>query len=351
MTDFHMDQVIRRSLTSAPQLLTAYLQWVNRGWPAARRRLTVAVALLIAWILVVSAYLRVDRAAGISLLAWLQRHAVLLAGASALVASILVSRRRALNKRAISRSWTASLPVERSTAKWQVVAIESAPALAIAGLLATVFGSLTTIALFRVDMPAPISTWAAMTGGVVLGTALSYWIPAPKQEEGYELSRYVPYRRRAGTRIPIGSLSALESWPIRQMFAGATPKTVARATLPIILLMPMGSTADVAMLVMGLLAVMGMLLLLVTAVIAVSAEATRWLQPLPVGSGLMARKILIRPLALMLCATSIESWLLWVLGMTVSRCIRSGVIIVVVSAVFAATGSIFTISRKARNGR
>jgi hypothetical protein len=207
------------------------------------------------------------------------------------------------------------------------------------------------IVLFHADIPAPISTWAVMTGGVVLGTVLSYLIPAPKEEEIYERSRYVPHRRRAATPIPTGSLSALGSWSVRQMFASARPKAVARATIPIMVLTPMGSTADAAMLVMGLFAVIGALVLLGTSVIAVSAKATRWLQPLPLGSGLIARRILIRALALMLCATSIESWLLWVLGAPVARCIMMGVLTLVATSVFAIGGSILTIFRKDRSSR
>jgi len=351
MKSLHVDRVNRRWLTRAPQLLTAYLVWVNRGGPAARRAYTVALTFFIAWTLAASAYLQTDRAAALSTLAWLHRHTLFLAGISAFAAGILVSRRRALNKKEASRSWTAALPMKRSTAKWQAIAIESAPALAIVGLLAAAFGDLCVIAFFRPDIPAPISAWGAMTGGVVLGTALSYLMPAPKEEERYEGSRYVPHRRRAATPIPTGSLSALGSWPVRQMFASARPKAVARASLPIIVLMPMGSTADVAMLVMGLFVAVGALALLGTSAISVSAKAARWLRPVPVGSGLLARRLLMRTLAVMLCATVIGSWLLWVMGTPVNRCITGGALTLIASTVLAVSGSLFTIARNHRSGR
>jgi hypothetical protein len=346
-----MDRVTRRWLTRAPQLLTAYLVWVNRRGAAARRAYTVALTLFIAWTLAASVYFQTDREAALATLAWLPRHILFLAGISAFAAGILVSRRRALNKKEALRSWTAALPMKRSTGKWQAIAIESSPALTMVSLLAAAFGGLSVIALFHADTPAPISAWGAMTGGVVLGTALSYWMPAPKEEELYEGSRYVPHQRRAATPIPKASFSALGSWPVRQMFASARPKAVARASLPIILLMPMGSTADVAMLVMGLSVAVGALVLLGTSVVSVSAKAARWLRPVPVGSGLLARRLLMRTLAVMLCATVVGSWLLWVMGTPVNRCVTGGTLTLIGSSVLAVSGCLLTIARKRRSGR
>jgi hypothetical protein len=210
---------------------------------------------------------------------------------------------------------------------------------------------LSVSSLFDSDMPAPLSAWGAMTGGVMLGTALSYWMPAPKEEELYEGSRYVPHRRRAQTPIPTGSLSALGSWPVRQMFANARPKAVARACLPIIVLMPMGSTADVAMIVMGLFVAAGALVLSATSVISVSAKAARWLGPLPLDSGLLARRLLMRTLVAMLCATVIGSWLLWVMGTPVNRCITGGSLALIGSSLLAIGGSLFAIVRNHGSGR
>ncbi len=177
----------------------------------------------------------------------------------------------------------------------------------------------------------------------MLGAGLSYLLPAAKQEEIYESSRYVPHRRRAETAVPTGSLSALGSWPVRQMFASARPKTIARAMVPILVSVPLGSTAADAMVAIGLLTTIGVLVLLVAAAISVSAKASRWLKPLPLGSGLLARRTLIPALAFMLCTTSTESWLIWVLGSPVARCAAAGILTLVVSMVIAVAGSLFAI--------
>lgn len=324
-------------------LLTAYLVWVNRGRRRGQRGLAAALTLSIAWMTAASEYLHTHRAAAISNLAWFHRHDLFWAAIFAVVTAVLVSRHRALNQIVASRSWAAALPVERSTVKWQAIVVDSVPALVLVCVLAAMFGGLSLIALFDAGIPAPTITWAATTGGVLLGAGLSYFLPSARQEEIYESSRYVPHRRRAETPIPTGSLSALGSWPVRQMFGSARPKTIARALIPVLLSVSMGSTATDAMLAIGLLAVIGALVLLVAATVSVSAKASRWLRPLPIGSGLLARRTLIPALAFVFCATAIESWLMWVLGSPIPRCIATGVLTLLSSMIFAVAGSLFAV--------
>jgi hypothetical protein len=338
-----MNEVTRRWLAKAPVLLTAYLVWVNRGRRRGRRGLSAALALAIAWMAAASIYVRAHRAAALATLAWLHRHDLFWAAICAIVAAVLVSRRRALNQIAASRSWTAALPVDRSTVKWQAILADSVPALVLACVLAATFGGLSLIAIFGAGIPAPIITWASTTGGILLGAGLSYLLPSARQEELYESSRYVPHRRRVETPIPTGSLSALGSWPLRQMFGSARPKTVARVMIPALLSVPLGSTAADAMLAIGLLTVIGALLLLVAAALSVSARASRWLRPLPIGSGLLARRTLTPALAFMFCLTVIESWLIWVLGSPVPRCVATGVLTLLASVSLAVAGSLFAV--------
>jgi hypothetical protein len=338
-----MDRVTQRWLSGMPVLLTSYLVWGNRRRRRGRKGLLTALALSTAWTVVLLVWVRTDLAAAISSLTWLHRHDLFWGTISAIVAGVLVSRRRALNQIAASRSWVAALPIERSALIWQAIAVEWVPALVLACVFAAVFGSLSLIALADSRIPVPIVTWAAMTGGVVLGAGLSYLLPSVRPEEIYESSRYVPHRQRAETPIPTGSLSAIGFWPVRQMFASARPKTITRAMIPILLSVPLGSTAADAMAAIGLLMAIGALVLLVVALISVSAKASRWLMPLPVDSGLLARKALIPALALMSFVTAIESWLLWLLGSPLTRCIAIGVLTLVTSMIFAVAGSLCAI--------
>jgi uncharacterized BrkB/YihY/UPF0761 family membrane protein len=105
------------------------------------------------------------------------------------------------------------------------------------------------------------------------------------------------------------------------------------------------------MLAIGLLTAIGALVLLVAAIISVSAEASRWLKPLPLSSGLLARMTLIPALSLMLCVTAIESWLIWVLGSPVARCVAIGAATAVASTILAVSGSLFAIYASAMDSR
>jgi hypothetical protein len=348
-----LDRWIRRRLANAPALLTAYLLWVNRGRRQLRRDLSVAFSLCMAWAAAVLMYVNADRLAAMSTLEWVGRHELICASVCAIVAGMLVSRRRALNRITASRSWTAALPVERSIARWQAIAVESIPAVVLACVLTITLGSMSLIAIFEPGMQAPILAWVAATGGVALGAGLSYLLPSAKPEEIPERSRYVPHRRRVGSPIPRGSLSALGSWPVRQMLASARPRAIARAMMPMLIAVPLGSTAADVMLATGLLTAMGALVLLVGAAIAVCARASRWLKPLPLGPGRLARKTLFPVFASMFCTTAIESWLIWVLGSPIARCIWIGVITLAAGMIFALVGSLFAIYavNKGNSGR
>jgi hypothetical protein len=285
-----MNSVIRRWLAKSPRVLAAYLVGDNRRRTARGRRFLIACALLGAAIIILVGYL--------SRLAWPARHGLFLAGSCALAACVLVARRRAVQRAEAARSWIAALPVESSIARWTTLAMELAP-------------SLMWICLFMVT--APFSTGLAMSGGVAFGALVSYWAPAPTAIEPAPGSRYVPHRRSVQDPFPRGSLSALGAWPVRRMFASARPKAVARATIPVLVMMPMGASADSAMLVIGIFAVVGAFALLLSAVIAVNGHASRWLLPLPLAASVLTRHVLARSLAVMLGMAATEAWLVWVM--------------------------------------
>lgn len=328
-----MNRVIQRLLTKAPRLLTAYLVSRNGGPSAVRLYLFAALALPASLVAIVSMYPQN-----------VHRHALLLSGLAAFVACVLVARRRSLKRTQASRSWIAALPVQPSIARWEALLIEMAPPLAMAGALILAF------AIASMWEASAIFTGLEMTGGVVLGTLVSYCMPAPKAIDLPPGSRYVPHRRVAKAPVPRGSLSALGTWPMRQMFARARPKAVARATLPILLIMPMGATADSAMLMLAMLAVIGALLLLVSSVMAVGARAARWVQPLPLSDVLLSRRLLAPALAVMLCTAIVAAWLLWVMGTPVAQSAKIGALTAGASSLIAVAGSRIAILRT-RKGR
>lgn len=288
-----MHDAIRRRLATTPRLLAAYLVWGNR----CRRRGP--------WLLgaaVLGAGTAAALAASATTNPWLVRHMMFLCSVTALASCVLVARRRAVKRSEAAHAWWAALPVEKWTARWEALAVDLGPAVACMALLMAV---------------APAALGAALSAAVLVGALVSYWAPTPKPEELPPGSRYVPQRSAARDPIPRGSLSALGIWPVRQMFASARPKTVARAVVPVLLGMPLGSTADMAMLAIGMFAVLGAFALLLAALIAVNRQAGRWLRPTPLGAGALAARLLGLSLVVMLGMAAVETWLSWV--MTSSR--------------------------------
>jgi hypothetical protein len=85
---------------------------------------------------------------------------------------------------------------------------------------------------------------------------------------------------------------------------------VARATIPILVMMPMGTTADQGMSAVAVFVVGGSMVLLWTAALSVSRQARRWLAPLPVRAGEAMRAFLLPTMAVMVGASLVESLLM-----------------------------------------
>jgi hypothetical protein len=323
---------------------------LNRGRGKAWRCLWFGLGLSIAWAVMMALCFSSRHDASAATLAWLYRHRLFLGGVSAFAAAVLTARHRALTRAAAARSWLAALPVHPATARWETVVIETAPAVAAIGASTAAFAVAWVFAAGISDIELA-ATCVAINTGAVVGALLSYLAPAPKLIDLPPGSRYVPHRRRVGVSSPVPSLSALGRWPVRQMFASARPKAVARAVVPVLLLMPLGSSADTAMLVIAAFATLGAILLLVAATISVSSACSRWLQPLPLNRAILARSLLIRPLAVIFGATSVAAWLWWVMGVAPGRAAARGAVLMMLSSVIAVAGSLGAIYRTTKGRR
>jgi hypothetical protein len=342
-----------KTLRGAPRLQSANWALLNRGRGKAWRALLFVLGLIIVWAVIVTLCCSTRRDASASTLAWMYRHRLFLGGLAAFAAAVLTARRRALQRAAAARSWLSSLPVRPATARWEALAIETAPAIGAMCVVAAAFGVVWVVGAFAAGISAieTVATWLAIEAGIVAGVWLSCLAPAPKAIDLPPGSRYVPHRRRVGLSAPIPSLSALGRWPVRQMFASARPKAVARAVMPILLLMPLGSSADNAMLVIAVFAVLGAVFLLVGATISVSKASCRWLQPLPLRALDLARRLLIRPLAVILGAASTAAWLFWVMGAAPAEAATRGAFLMMLSSAIAVAGSLATIHRTTKGRR
>jgi hypothetical protein len=330
--------------------MTTYLVAANRAGTRSLRNGWRLIGFLGAGA-AVATMLFVPRDAFIAAIAWTYRHRILLAGVAALSSAASVSRRRASKHAEAARSWLAALPVRAAVARWEAVAIETAPAVGAISVTAAAVAA-ASLAMWSGDSSTRV-LWSGLSiaGGIVFGTLVAYVVPLPKPEELPPGSRYVPQRRVRESPAPRPTLVALGRWPAREMFARARPKAVSRAIVPILLAMPLGSTADVAMLVVGLSTIVGAMVLLVAASVSVSKSSYRWLRPLPLSGAVIARYLLARTLLLILSYGLGAAWLLWVMGDTVRESLELGTLSAVLSSLIVAGGCLNGMYRATMSGR
>jgi hypothetical protein len=259
-----------------------------------------------------------ERNSAAAALGWLRPHGLLCGAVAAVASAVLIARRRALKRVEFARSWLAAVPVRARAARWESLVIETLPAIAAIGVIAITGLAFVLASAFahRAEIFSALAVGTSLSGGIALGIIGSYLVPQPKPVILPPGSRYVPHqrvRRTAGVRP---SLGALGLWPIRQMFAWAQPKIVARASIPILVMMPMGTTADAAMVAIALCGIIGALLLLWSAVISASRAARSWLAPLPARTGVVVRAFLLPICGMIAAAGVIEASLLLVFNVS-----------------------------------
>ena len=292
---------------SGPRLTAEALTWRTRS-----SRFGINEAVIVLLILTgLLAALAMERQSLGSLLQWLRSNGVACAGFAAFFSALGIAQRRNIKRRQFTRSWLAAVPVRSATARWEAFLIETLPA-SIAVAAFCLLAALLSLALAFAPNLNPgsiLAVWAYFIGGVAGGVALSFLIPHPRPADLPPGSRYVPKPTINRAAIIRASLSALGLWPIRQMFAWAQPKVVARALLPVFVMMPLGTKADDAMIAIALFGVLFAMTLLAGAVVSVSRAAQRWLAPVPLRQAAIIRAFLL-PACGVIAAASVAAALL-----------------------------------------
>lgn len=275
---------------------------------------------------------------------WLQTHCLSIGAALGIAFAVLIHERRQRSRAAAGRSWLAALPVSRRVARTERVLLESAPAVSMLILMAVCGVTACAIARARaLPYPSTPSPALILLAGASLGIVFGHVLPLPRPEELPPGSRYVPRARRARAAALTPSLRPLGAWPIRRLFASARPRTVARITVPILLMVPMGTLAYGAMLIIGIAALAVAVATLALASVAVARDSRRWLAPLPLGNASLLRHVLPGPLAGMLLSATLLAWLLWVGGVSAARAARLGAGLLAGSAAVAVGGSVLAL--------
>jgi hypothetical protein len=307
---------------AGPRLIAARLIRRNRSSGAKMRERILAAA----GFGVMIALMWAERDVVAQALTWLRLHGLVCGGLAAIASAFQVARRRVLKREEFGRSWLAAVPIRAATARWEALIIETLSATVALAALTVLAASMGLVLAFAGDgHRAPLfAVWATLSAGVAVGVVVSYAMPTPKPIDLPPGSRYVPHNKahRAAKIRP--SLAALGAWPVRQMFAWAQPKMVARATVPILVMMPMGTTADDAMGAIAVFGVTGALMLLCMAATRVSHRVRRWMAPLPVRSGLAMRAFLRPTFGVIAAAGAVEGLLLLAFGVSYRAAVAAG---------------------------
>jgi len=263
--------------------------------------LTVATWLL--WVY----RLRVDE-----IFARLQPHTVIIAVVAGIVAAAFVSHRRSAHAALAPRSWLASLPVDPRIRRLEALALQLGPVVAVMVLICG-FGLVAGAVLGLADLPAKscLLVWRSALLGTFFGTGVGLIVPLPKPVSPYPGSRYVPQRMTPGRR-PVPSLAGLAIWPIRSMFAMLRPKTLSRTLLPVLMMIPLGTTAAAAMAWVGFFGAWTALLALIASLVHVLRAARRWLKPLPLPGPRLGFAICGVVFMVMMGIGAVAAWLRWV---------------------------------------
>jgi hypothetical protein len=297
-------------IAALPHVATRYLQWSNRFERVPIVRIAtlglLSAAVVGSWILWVHRLL-VDEA-----LSRLQRHTVMTAVLAGIVAAAFVSHRRSVHAARAPRSWLAALPISSRVRHIEALALQLGPVITVTVLISC-FGLLTSAMLAVAGLSAKscLFAWRSLLLGTFLGAGGGLIVPHPKPPSPYPGSRYVPHRTIPG-RHPVPSLGGLALWPIRSMFAMLRPKTLSRTLLPVLIMMPLGTTAAAAMVRVGIFAAWAALLFLVVSVVCVYRAARRWLKPLPLSVHRLGFAISGRAVIVMMGIGAVAAWLGWV---------------------------------------
>lgn len=300
---------------------------VGNSWRRRKRRNRSGVLVLIAlWVGAIALLARIRLPVLTAGCQWWKAHALALAVAALAVALVLVSRRRAVVRADAARSWLAALPVPRGAACVEARTLELAPALLLLAVLAIGTASLLGVAASRGvgGLPGLAQSAAMLAAAVCLGALASYGIPPGRDADLPPGSRYVPHRRHAGPPLPRASLAGLGHWPVRRLFASLRPQVVARAVVPVLLVVPLGATADAALLMLGVTATSVSLLLLIVSVHSSSRSCHRWLQPVPLRSAPWHRALLGRSLLALAVLTGVWTELVWLAGLPARDALQRG---------------------------
>jgi hypothetical protein len=205
-----------------------------------------------------------------AVLAWFAAHGVLTGTISAGLFALPLMRRKSRLLASTSASWLAALPVSAPLSPRALGALlRLLPLLALAGL-AWAGGRIEAAAAAHLIGAAALGALAGVAVGAIVSRALGLGAPG---------SQYASLRRARARWAEAPSLRPLSYWPVARGRIFSRPKSLARVALLVALCLPLGTSGELALVVLAAcLAAYGLVLLSLAAA-RVAFEAARWLAP------------------------------------------------------------------------
>jgi hypothetical protein len=244
-------------------------------------------------------------------------HAAIVALLAALQSSIWVQRGRQKWAARYADDWLSTLPATRRD-RGQGIRLRT---LVGPGVVALMLLGMTPLLEAAVPGSADatrqllLGGGAAMLVGALLGLALPAWKAEPAAAAASTTRGFSRPATGAGLR-------ALSRWPLLQTKLWFPPRLAARLVLPVMLLLPMGTSGNFAIALGGGWTLALYLLALLRATLFVAGEASRWLAPTPLASRRFAWAVGGRALGQQLQWTLIAAGLFIALGIRADLALR-----------------------------
>ncbi|HEY8051533.1 MAG: hypothetical protein ACHQD6_08150 [Steroidobacterales bacterium] len=222
-------------------------------------------------------------------------------------ASVLIHLARRKWTRHYSSNWLATLPVTRR----QFLAITALRSLLSAALMLGLAPA--AVLLARLCVPGSAAVTSVLLTGIGIATAtgalLGWFLPARDTQRSDCVPRHAP-----GPEASLKGLAALSHWTQTQTGMWLQPRSLARLLLPAMLLLPMGTSGNVAIALLCLWSLAIYLFVLLRAMVHVARDGASWLRPTSVTFYRFAWAVARRPLFKQLQWTVSAAVLLIALG-------------------------------------
>jgi hypothetical protein len=238
---------------------------------------------------------------------------------AAVQASAVVKRQRTKWQATYVHSWLATLPLQPSAFTRAIALRAFSSALIV--LIVVCVVALGASVLSHSGIAESLRLLGIYCVGGVMGSLLGWWFPQRTRRVD-QIASTDAGAAGSAAQVVTPSLNVLSRWPIAQARVWNNPRTLVRTLLPVMLAIPMGVSANVAIAILILLGVSVHLVVLLRATAYVAGKSAAWLRPTPISLGRFTWAVMRRPLLQQVQWSVLASVMLIALGCAPATALR-----------------------------